>query len=154
MLEIHNSFIVFMKTLTSTKFVRSELTVETLASPKYGKIIRPWPKQKRNMTALFWVDLWPLNGMKMTWYSACLLLLFLFRTNGKKGHLDKNDFRHCYGNFFWKWYSESYLITAMFKVPSQQIRDTLTTAFWKIPNSSSFYGHGSTCVLNLSSRLW
>ena len=39
-----------MKTLTSTKFVRSELTVETLASPKYGKTIRLWPKQKRNMT--------------------------------------------------------------------------------------------------------
>ena len=47
--------------------------------------------------------------MKMTWYSACLLLLFLFRTNGKKGHLDKNDFRHCYGNFFRKWHSEKLL---------------------------------------------
>ena len=152
MLEIHNSF-VFMKTLTWTKFVRSELTVETLASPKYGKIIRPWPKQKRNMTALFWVDLWPLNGMKMTWYSACLLLLILFRTNGKKGHLDENDFRHYDANFFQKWHSESYLITAMFKVPSQQIRGTLTTAFWKIPHCSLFYGHRWTCVLNLSSRL-
>ena len=38
----------------------------------------------------------------MTWYSTCLVLLFLFRTNGKKGHLDKNDFRQCYGNFFSK----------------------------------------------------
>ena len=26
------------KSLTSTKFVKSELTVETLASPKYGEI--------------------------------------------------------------------------------------------------------------------
>ena len=38
--------------------------------------------------------------MKMTWYSTCLLLLFLFRTNGKKGDLDENDFRHGYGIFF------------------------------------------------------
>ena len=66
--------------------------------------------------------------MKMTWYSACLLL-FLFRTTGEKGHLDKNDFRQCYGNFFRNWHSERYLITAMFKVPSQQTRGTLTTAF-------------------------
>ena len=38
--------------------------------------------------------------MKSPWYSACLLLLFLFRTNGKKGRLDENDFRHCHGIFF------------------------------------------------------
>ena len=40
--------------------------------------------------------------MKIAWYSACLLLLFLFRTNHKKGHFDKNDFCYCYGNFFSK----------------------------------------------------
>ena len=38
--------------------------------------------------------------MKIPWYSACLLLLFLFRTNGKKRCLDENDFRHCHGIFF------------------------------------------------------
>ena len=75
------------------------------------------------MTALFWVDLWPLNGMKMTWYSACLLLLILFRTDGKKGHLDENDFRHCDGDFFskvafWKLLHHSYVRI----VPSQQLR--------------------------------
>ena len=51
MLEIHNSFNVFMQTLTSTKFVRSELAVETLASPKYGKIIlkfMPQTKEKHD----------------------------------------------------------------------------------------------------------
>ena len=67
--------------------------------------------------------------MNMSWYSACLLPLFLFKTDGKKGHLVENGFRHCYGNFFRKWHSESYLITAMFKVPSQEIRGTLTIAF-------------------------
>ena len=54
---------------------------------------------------------------------------FLFRTNFKKEHLDKNDFRYCCGNFFRKWHSESYLATAMFKVPSQQLRGTLQIAF-------------------------
>ena len=27
-------------------------------------------------------------------------LHFLFRSNGKKEHLDENDFRHSYGNYF------------------------------------------------------
>ena len=44
--------------------------------------------------------------MKTSWYFACLLLLFLFRTNDKKGHLDENDFRPCYGNVFRKWHSQ------------------------------------------------
>ena len=96
--------------------------------------------------------------MKMSWYYACLLLLFLFRTNGKKGHLDENGFRHCYGNLFQRWHSESYLIIAMFKVPSQQIRGILTTTFSKIPYNSLFYWHESTCVLNFhqdfSKRYW
>ena len=42
--------------------------------------------------------------------------------------------------FFRKRHSESCLITAMFKVPSQQLRDTLATTFWKIAYSSIFYG--------------
>ena len=84
-------------------------------------------------------------------YSVCLLL-FLFRTKGKKGHLeDENDFRHCYGNFFWKWHFESYLVTAVFKAPSHQLQGTLTT------DTLQFYilhRHGSKCVLNLLLRLW
>ena len=64
-----------------------------------------------------------MNGMKMAWYSACLLLLIFFRANCKKGHLDENDFRHCDGNFFpkvafWKWLDHSYIQI----VPSQQLR--------------------------------
>ena len=141
------------KRWTSTKFVRSELTVETLASPKHGKIImKVHVPNKREMWLPCFEKIWPLNGMKMSWYSACLLLLFLFRANGKKGHLDEYDFRHCYGSFFRKKHSENYVITVMFKVPSQQIRGTLTTAFWKIPYRFLFYGQGSTCVLNLLSR--
>ena len=38
--------------------------------------------------------------------------------------MDENDLRHYYGDFFLK-----YLITAMFKVLSQQLLCTLTTAF-------------------------
>ena len=56
----------------------------------------------------------PLNGMRMPWYYVCSLILFLFWTNGKKGHLDEYDFRHCYGNFFskvefWKLLHHSYV---------------------------------------------
>ena len=45
------------------------------------------------------------------------------------------------------------LITARFRVPPQQIRGTLPIAFGKVPYSSLFYEHGSTCALNFSSRL-
>ena len=84
------------------------------------------------MTALFWVDLWPLNRMKMTRYSACLVLLILFRTNSKKGHLDENDFRHCDGNFFskvafWKLLGHSYVQI----VPSQQLRRHTDNSIWR-----------------------
>ena len=106
---------------------------------------------KRNMTPLFWVDLTFESYEDDMVFGV--FIIFLFRTNGKKGHLGENDLRHCYGNFFRKLYSESYLITAMFKVPSKQLRATLTTAFWKIPYSFIIYGHGSTCMLNVSSSL-
>ena len=93
---------------TSTKFVRSELTAETSASPKHGKIIftkvlltkvPTCPKQKRNVTPLFWVVL------TFEWYEddmAFRAFVIIFRTNGKKIHLYANDFYGCYGNFFWK----------------------------------------------------
>ena len=48
---------------------------------------------------------------------------------------------------FWKYYAESYLITAVFKVRSQQSLATLTAVFWKMPDSWRFYRHGSTCLL-------
>ena len=86
--------------LTSTKFVRSELAVETLASPKYGKIILKFMSQTKEKHDCLVLS----RSLTFEWYEddmvfACLMLLILFRTNGKKGHLDKNDFRHCDGNF-------------------------------------------------------
>ena len=73
-----------------------------------------------------------LNVMKMPWCFACLLFWFLlFRTNGRRGHLDENGFCRFYGNFFRKWHSESYLIIAMFKVPFQQLRRTTENSILK-----------------------
>ena len=54
---------------------------------------------------------------------------FLFRNNGNREQLDENDFRRCYSDFFSKMSFWKYFITAMFKVFSQQLRGTLTTAF-------------------------
>ena len=39
------------------------------------------------------------------------------------------------------------------KVSSQQLRGTLTRAFWKVPYSWRFYKHGSRYMPILSSRL-
>ena len=49
-----------------------------------------------------------------------LIFIFLLKTNGKKGNLDENDFRHCYGNFSKVSFPESYLITAMFVLENMQ----------------------------------
>ena len=83
-------------------------------------------------------------------YSVCLLL-FLFRTKGKKGHLeDENDFRHCYGNFF-----ESGILKVTWSQLGSKPPLTNYKAHWQqIPYSSIFYRHGSKCVLNLLLRLW
>ena len=35
------------------------------------------------------------------------IVINFIKTNGKKGPLDENDFRHCPGNFFRKCHSES-----------------------------------------------
>ena len=48
---------------------------------------------------------------------------------------------------FPRYYAESYLITAIFKVRSQQLQATLTAEFWKAPDSWRFYRHGSSYVL-------
>ena len=58
----------------------------------------------------------------------CVFIFIFCLEPTEREQLDENDFRHYYGNFseapFWK-----YLITAMFKVLSKQLRGTLTTAF-------------------------
>ena len=51
---------------------------------------------------------------------------------------------------FWKCQSESYLITAMFKIRPQQLRGTLATVFWNTPFSWRFYRHRSRYVLIFS----
>ena len=73
-------------------------------------------KQKRNMTPLFWVDLtfkWYGDDMVFRVFIAAIL----FRINGKNGHLDENNYRHCYGIFFskvafWKLLDHSYVQSA------------------------------------------
>ena len=50
---------------------------------------------------------------------------------------------------FRKRLTESYLITAMFKLLSHQLRATLAAAFWKTSDIWRFYGHRLTYVLNV-----
>ena len=91
------------KSWTSTKFVRSELTVELWLHPNMGgNDTKVHFSNKTEIWLTCFELILSLNGMKMTWYSACLLLLFLFKTNVKKRHLGKNNSRHCYGNFFFE----------------------------------------------------
>ena len=143
MLETHNSFNFFMQTLNVDEVCQVRVNRRNFGFIQtWGNNTKVNVPNKREMWLPCFEQISPLNGMKMPWYSACSLLL-LFRTNGKKGNLNENDFRHCFGRFFRKWHSERHLITAMFRVPSQH--------FERYP--TIFYGHGSTYVLNLSSKL-
>ena len=81
-----------------------------------------------------------------------LTIIFLFRAKVKKEHLDNEDrFPSRVWKLLQKSHSESYLITAIFKVLSRQLRSTLTTAFERHLTVAAarypplkFYGHGST----------
>ena len=147
----YSYFNIFMQTLNVDQVCQVRVNSRSFGFTQTWKIILKslfQTKEKCDSLVLsrsgFWI-VWRCHGIRR-------VFIFLFRTNGKKGHLDENGFHRCYGNFFWKWHSEKYLITAMFKVLSQ--RATLTTVLWKIPYSWIFYAHGQTYVLNLSSRLW
>ena len=83
------------------------------------------------------------------------MLLFLFRTSRKKGHLDENDFRYCHGTFFesgilkvtwsqlcskflpnnyeahWKWHLESYPTVEYFPDMDQLPRNIFYQDFGK-----------------------
>ena len=59
-------------------------------------------------------------------FSAFIFIFCLEQT--LREQIDENDFRHYYGNFSKALFC-NYLIRAMFKILSQQLRDTLTTAF-------------------------
>ena len=80
----------------STNFDRLELTSKTFGS------IQTWenntkvhvPKQKKCDSLVlsrsgFWM-IWRYHGIPCAHF---YLFIFLFRTNGKKGHLDEYDFR-------------------------------------------------------------
>ena len=78
-------------------------------------------------------------------FRVLIFYFFLFRTNSKKEHLDVNNFRHGYGIIFQKCYSESYLILALFKVLSQKLQYTLTTAFERHYAVEDFKDMEHTC---------
>ena len=108
----------------ATKIVRLELSEKILNLRKHEDLILNIYKNTniyiyiyiyiyKNENIKIWLpsfkQAWHLNDMKMLGCSVSFLL-FLFRTNRKKWHLNENDFRHCYGNS-----------SSMFKVHYQQL---------------------------------
>ena len=74
---------------------------------------------------------WFLNGMKMQRFSVCYI--FLFRTSGKKGHLDENEFHTVMVVFprapFWKFLDRSFVqssfSTIIRHIDNSILKDTL-----------------------------
>ena len=99
------------------------------------------------MNPLSWV------GLTFDWYKDAMVFCIFILTFCLKQSVRKDIWMRTTSVtvvvIFWKCHSESYLITTMFKICSQQLWAILTPAFWKTPNSCRFYGHGSTYVLIL-----
>ena len=66
----------------------------------------------------------------------CVFIFIFSLEPTVREQLDENDFRHYYGIFFRKYHSET--ILSHFKVLSQQLRNTLITAFERHPTVEDF----------------
>ena len=86
---------------------------------------------------MFWLDL------TFEWYNDATVFTFCVCV---KPTLGKDISWERLLDFSQKSYSESYLTTAMFKVPSQRFRSTLTTAFKKTNHSWRFYKHANSFI--------
>ena len=113
-------------------------------------VIKKWNKfywQKKRWYCL-WCYYISMVELTFEWYEDAMVFhvfIFIFiclASPVKKDILMRTTSVTVMG-IFRKCHSGSYLITAMFKVCSQQLRATLTAAFWKRPNSLRFYGHGN-----------
>ena len=65
-------------------------------------------------------------NLTFEWYDEpivfpVLIFILCFRTNAEIGHFNENDFHTLIVVFFRKIHFESDSVTAMFKVPSQQL---------------------------------
>ena len=76
----------------------------------------------------------------------CVLIFIFCLKPTLREQVGVNNFRHCYGNFVFESTVLKLLITAIFKVLSQQLRGTLTNRILKKPYNWKFYGHGSSKV--------
>ena len=136
---------------TSMNFVRSELTVVTLASPKHGKIIRKsmsQTKEKHYSLVLSRSGLW----MVWRWHGIlCVYCYFCLEPTVRKDT--------------WRMRTTSVTVMVIFfkigilKVTWSQLclkspLNNYKVHWQQIRYSSIFYGHGSKCMLNLLSRLW
>ena len=90
--------------------------------------------------------------MKVLWYSVFSFLFSCLEPTIRK-YIWMRTTSISVMVIFWKCHPESYLFTAMFEVPSQQLWGTLSTAFRKTPYNWRFYGHGWTYLTILSSKL-
>ena len=88
-----------------------------------------------------------------------------FRTNGKKEHLDENNFRHVDVNYFEKailkvtWYLKEYWWYQLCQIGFLTFTGYSGNGIWKTLCCWRFYGNGSTYVLifswvNLMKQKW
>ena len=113
--------------------------MKTLTLPKYKHVIlNSWPKQEKNGTPLFWVEL-KFELSKIAMIFSVFIFVFLFRNNCKKEHSHENDFFHSYDN-----YSVSVLTMGFERHLTVEDFTDMDQHSWKI----SWNGDGSRCLEN------
>ena len=145
-----------MQTLIANKFYQVSVDMRNVGFIQTWEIIlkQVHVPNKREMWLPCFEFIWPLNSMKMPWYSAWSLLLFLFRTNGKKGGLDENTTSVTVMIMFF----ESGILKVTWSQLCSKFLPNNYKAHWKqhfekTPYSRMCFGHGSTDAQHFSSRL-
>ena len=106
-----------MQTLNVLKITwKLKFIWKTLTLPEHGNIILNTEPKKRKMGFPYFEYSWRYHCI-----SCFHFCFFLFRNNVKREQMDKNDFRHCFGNEFSKVSFWNY------NVLSQRLWGTLTT---------------------------
>ena len=117
-----------MQTLNIDEVCQVRVNSRNFGFTQTWKIIQiPCPKHKRNMTPFFWVDLsfeWSEDDMVFRVFSV---IVFYLEPTVRKDAWMRTTSVTVMIIFSKKWNSQIYLITAIFKVPSEQLRGTLTT---------------------------
>ena len=141
MLEIHNSFNVIMQTLNVNEVCQVRVNSRNLSFTQTWENNNKIPFAKDKCDSLVFSRSDPWMVWRCHGISHVYCYYFCLEPTVRKGTYMRTTSVPVMVIFFENGILN--LSTARFKVPSQQIRGTLPTAFWKIPYFTNMDQHAS-----------